>query len=282
MTPIFSVAFRLVVRKRLTIFSLFVSIAFLSCNNGNSYFTENVNGVSFDMVLVEKGSFLMGTQATDINGENYDPNAETDESPVHETVITKDYYIGKMEVTQALWSAVMNRDGDYSPPWSATFGLEDNYPAYYVSWDDIQLFIKRLNAITGKKYRLPTEAEWEFAARGGSQSQGYKYSGSDSIADVAWYFENSGNSSHEVGTKSPNELGIYDMSGNAWEWCQDYYGAYSAENQTHLHGVSTASYRVVRGGGWRYNARYCRVSNRFKIIPDFRLFNLGFRLACEN
>ena len=149
-----------------------------------------------------------------------------------------------------------------------------------VSWNDIQEFITKLNAQTGKKFRLPTEAEWEYAARGGNQSKGYKYSGSNSISDVAWYDDNSGDKTHPVGQKTPNELGIYDMSGNVWEWCQDWYGDYSSSSQTNPTGPSSGSYRVLRGGSWNNGARNCRVSNRGSYNPDSRSYRSGFRLAC--
>ena len=171
-----------------------------------------------------------------------------------------DYYIGKYEVTQALWM------GNNPSNWKG-----DNLPVECVSWDDCQTFIRKLNALTGKNFRLPTEAEWEFAARGGNNSRGNKYGGSCSIGDVAWYSDNSGSKTHAVGTKSPNELGIYDMSGNVWEWCQDRYGDYSSASQTNSH-------RVLRGGG--YNDRdACRLRWRCAETPDHRYRSCGLRLV---
>lgn len=155
----------------------------------------------------------------------------------------------------------------------------NNSPVEKVSWNDVQEFITKLNQKTGANFRLPTEAEWEYAARGGNKSRGYKYSGSNNIGDVAWYIDNSGSKTHQVGTKAPNELGIYDMSGNVWEWCQDWYGSYSSGSQTNPTGSSSGSYRVIRGGSWRNNARGCRVSNRDSYTPVNRGSNLGFRLA---
>ena len=156
----------------------------------------------------------------------------------------------------------------------------DNLPVEQVSWDDCQEFIRKLNSLTGKKFRLPTEAEWEYAARGGNESQGYKYAGSDNIDDVAWYDEDlHEGSTHEVDTKSPNELGLYDMSGNVWEWCNDWYGDYSPDAQTNPTGPGSGSYRVFRGGSWDYFAGGCRVSFRYIISPDFRDDSLGLRLA---
>ena len=154
----------------------------------------------------------------------------------------------------------------------------DNLPVYNVSWNNCQEFINKLNKITGKKFRLPTEAEWEYAARGGKKSQGYQYSGSNNISDVAWYEDNSGNNPQDVGSKQANELGIYDMSGNVWEWCQDRYGKYSSSSQTNPTGANSGSDRVFRGGGWDISARFCRSSYRDNIAPDYRNF-LGFRLV---
>lgn len=237
----------------------------------------SVGGVSIKMVEVVGGTFLMGAQTADSTKDNYDYEAETDESPVHEVTVS-DFYIGETEVTQGLWEAVMKYSGTCadgssmsayaSDVWlgtnpSTSYGLGSEYPAYYVSWEDIvNIFLPRLNKITGATFRLPTEAEWEYAARGGNQSQGYKYSGSNTIGDVAWYYSNSASSTHPVGTKQPNELGIYDMSGNVYEWCSDWYGSYTEAAQTDPTGSSTGSYRVLRGGSWSYYAQYCRVSNR--------------------
>ncbi|MBO4741207.1 MAG: SUMF1/EgtB/PvdO family nonheme iron enzyme, partial [Bacteroidales bacterium] len=152
-------------------------------------------------------------------------------------------------------------------------------PVEQVSWDECNTFITKLNALTGKKFRLPTEAEWEFAARGGNKSKGYKYSGSNNIDEVAWYNENNDYTTHIVKTKQPNELGLYDMSGNVFEWCQDWYDDYNRGSQTNPKGASEGSYRVLRGGSWDDNARDCRVSNRDYGTPDHRFHDLGFRLA---
>jgi formylglycine-generating enzyme required for sulfatase activity len=236
-------------------------------------FTETgVSGVSFEMVAVAGGTFTMGA-ADD------DPDAYSDEKPAH-AVTLSDFYIGRVEVTQALWLAVIGSWPGTAP--SSTYGLGDSYPAYNVSWDDVQTFISALNARTGKTYRLPTEAEWEYAARGGAQSGGYSYSGSNTIDDVAWYSGNSGNRSHEVGGKDANELGIYDMSGNVWEWCSDWYGAYTADAQTDPAGPVTGFDRVIRGGGWVNFAGDCRVSLRSGVTLGVRSAGLGFRLACSS
>ena len=223
-----------------------------------------VNGVSFDMMYVKGGTFTMG--ATSEQGSE----ADSDEKPTHSVTLSS-FYICKYEVTQALWKAVMG-----SNP-SSFKG--DNLPVETVSWDDCQTFIRKLNAMTGKNFRLPTEAEWEFAARGGNNSRGYKYAGSNNIETVAWYDDNSGSKTHVVGTKSPNELGIYDMSGNVLEWCQDWKGSYSSASQTNPTGASSGSLRVLRGGSWNYDARSCRSSNRISNAPDYRCYYIGLRLV---
>ena len=220
------------------------------------------DGISIDMVRVEAGTFTMGATA-----EMNDPYDK--EKPTHRVTLTNDYYIGKYEVTQALWQTVMGNNP------SKFKG--DNLPVEHVSWKDCQKFLSKLNRITGKMFRLPTEAEWEYAARGGNKSRGYQYSGSNNLSDVAWYDDNSGNKTHAVGTKQPNELGIYDMSGNVLEWCQDRYGKYNSSSQINPTGVNSGSNRVFRGG--RGNARSCRSSFRFGITPRFRNKYLGLRLV---
>ena len=203
-----------------------------------------------EMVYVEPGTFTMGCTDGDCG--------TSVETPVHQVTLTKGYYIGKYPITQTQWKAVMGDNPSYHKG--------DDQPVEAVSWEKIQAFIEKLNKMTGKKYRLPTEAEWEFAARGGNQSKGYKYSGSDNIDDVAWYGAfaggNSGNAPHSVGLKQPNELGIYDMSGNIWEYCSDWLGVYSDEAQTDPQGPAVGSYRVLRGGGFTNSAQQCRVAYR--------------------
>ena len=229
---------------------------------GNQTFT--VNGVSFTMIAVEGGTFQMG--ATSEQGSD----AESDEKPVH-SVTLSDYYIGETEVTQELWTAVMgNNPSNFKG---------NKKPVEKVSWDDCQEFVKKLNQLTGKNFRLPTEAEWEYAARGGNKSKGYKYSGSNTIDDVAWYTSNSGSKTHDVKTKQANELGIYDMSGNVYEWCQDWYGSYSSSSQTNPTGSTSGSTRVVRGGSWYCSARSCRVSYRDNGNPGISYRILGLRLS---
>jgi formylglycine-generating enzyme required for sulfatase activity len=219
------------------------------------------------MIYVKGGSFTMG--CTSEQGSECRDN----EKPAHQVTLS-DFYIGKYEVTQKQWRAVMGTD----PPKLRFKGCDD-CPVERVSWNDIQDFIKKLNQKTGKKYRLPTEAEWEYAARGGSQNRGYKYAGSYNIGEVAWYDGNSSNKTHAVGGKKPNELGIYDMSGNVWEWCNDWYGNYSSGSQRNPQGPTSGTYRVLRGGGWNLIARFCRVSNRSSFNPGYRGYNCGFRLA---
>ena len=229
---------------------------------GNQTFT--VNGVSFDMIAVEGGTFTMGATA------EQGSDAYGDESPTHQVTLSS-YYIGKTEVTQELWQAVM---GSNPSNFSGT-----NLPVERVSWDDCQEFITKLNALTGKTFRLPTEAEWEFAARGGINSRGFKYSGSNTLSNVSWYDGNSADKTHPVATKASNELGIYDMSGNVWEWCNDWYGSYTSTSQTNPTGPNSGKYRVKRGGSWDCNARGCRVSIRIWSSPTSRSDNLGLRLA---
>ncbi len=225
-----------------------------------------VNGVSFNMIKVEGGTFTMGATS-----EMENPWDE--EKPAHKVTITNDYYIGETQVTQALWKAVME---------SNTSRFEgNNLPVERVSWNDCQNFIEKLNTLTGEHFRLPTEAEWEFAARGGNKSKHYQYSGSNNLDDVAWYFGNSGSKTHLVATKQANELGIYDMSGNVWEWCQDWFGDYKSSAQTNPTGPSSGSFRVFRGGRWGSEARSCRSSHRNNGIPDFGYNNLGLRLTCS-
>ena len=229
-----------------------------------------VNGVSFEMVYVEGGSFDMGG-TSEQGGDAY-----SDEKPVH-SVTLDGYYIGKYEVTQELWLAVMGYWPGTAP--SSTYGVGANYPAYYISWNACQEFVAELSRLTGRTFRLPTEAEWEYAARGGNKSRHFKYSGSDNIGNVAWYFNSVGAKTHPVGTKSANELGIYDMSGNVWEWCSDKYGSYSSGAQTNPQGPSSGSNRVLRGGSCGSGASGCRVSNRISIGPSGSSSYDGLRLA---
>lgn len=234
--------------------------------------TFTVDGVTFKMIYVEGGTFTMG--ATNEQGDD----ANGDEKPAH-TVALSSYSIGETEVTQALWQAVMGSNPSYFSG--------SNKPVECVSWDDCQDFIRKLNSLTGETFRLPTEAEWEYAARGGNKSRGYKYVGSNTLSSVAWYYENSyakGEGSfdygtHNVATKQANELELYDMSGNVFEWCSDWYGDYSSSSQTNPTGPASGDYRVRRGGSWGDGVRDCRVSDRGSRGPTYRSGSLGMRLA---
>ena len=233
--------------------------------------TFDVNGVSFTMIPVEGGTFTMGaTSEMTLPFSNVKPTDHSDEKPTHQVTLSS-YYIGETEVTQALWQAVMGSNPSYFKG--------DNLPVEHVSWHDCQTFISQLNSLTGKRFRLPTEAEWEFAARGGNQSRHTQFSGSSRIDDVAWYEDNSGHKRHPVKTKQPNELGIYDMSGNVWEWCQDWYGSYSSYAQTNPTGASSGSDRVLRGGSWWNSPVCCPSSYRIHGEPEGSSGNLGLRLA---
>ena len=230
------------------------------------------NGVTFKMIGVDGGTFTMGATS-----EQQDPG--DDEKPTHHVTLSS-YYIGETEVTQALWKAVMGntvrdqRDKvDTSCP---IYGEGDNYPMCYVSWNDCQEFILKLNELTNRKFRLPTEAEWEFAARGGNKSRHTQYSGSGDIDEVGW---SDGVETHPVKTKKANELGIYDMSGNVSEWCQDRYSDYSSGAQTNPTGATSGIRRVYRGGGWWDSRWRCRSSYRYCLAPDERGHDLGFRLV---
>lgn len=229
------------------------SVGYSSQGGGSAQIeTFNVNGVPFEMVRVEGGTFSMGSYS-----------GESDEQPVHsETVGT--FYIGKTEVTQRLWSAVMGSN-------PSNFRGE-NLPVENVSWFDCQEFVDRLSRLTGRIFRLPTEAEWEYAARGGNKSRNYTYSGSNDLYRVAWYTENSGSTTHPVGQKLDNELGIFDMSGNVWEWCSDNYSSSYSQPRN-------SSGRIRRGGGWGNRASNCRVASRSNGTPGSRSSSLGLRLA---
>ena len=231
------------------------------CYFGNETFT--VKGVEFTMIAVEGGTFTMG--ATSEMSEPYD-----DEKPTHQVALSS-YFIGETEVTQALWQAVMGNNPSYFKG--------DDLPVENVSWDDCQTFINKLNNLTGQRFRLPTEAEWEFAARGGNRSNHTQYSGSSSLDDVAWYDDNSGRKTHPVKTKKANELGLYDMAGNVYEWCQDWLGSYSSSSQSNPTGPGSGFCRVFRGGCWAHPAWGCRSSYRDTNAPDRHGTGLGLRLA---
>ena len=222
--------------------------------------TYMVNGVSFTMIPVDGGTFQMGSN-----------DGDSCEKPVHQVTLS-DYYMGQTEVTLKLWEAVMGKKP------ANTWNKSANNAVVFVTWDDCQKFIKKLNKLTGQHFRLPTEAEWEFASRGGNKSRGYKYSGSDNLDNVGWYCDNSGHKLHPVGSMSPNELGLYDMSGSVLEWCADRYGSYPSSPQTNPIGPNSGSERVIRGGCWFGSSTSCRVTHRGSSTPSDSDF-IGMRLA---
>ena len=216
------------------------------------------------MVAIQGGTFQMGSE-----------NGNDDEKPVH-NVKLHNFYIGKYEVTQAQWKVIMGKNRNYFKG--------DNLPVENVSWNDVQKFLLKLNALTNKTYRLPTEAEWEYAAGySKSSATGHtKWAGTNNestIDNFAWYDSNSNNTTHAVGTKQPNELGLYDMSGNLWEWCSDWYDNYSNYAQISPTGPISGSHRVSRGGGWSRDAQYCRVTSRSGNLPEAYGSHVGFRLV---
>ncbi len=237
---------------------------------GGAVFTPNtqtftVNGVSFAMVCVDGGTFTMGATSELLAGSN------SDEAPTH-IVTLSDYMIGETEVTQELWYAVMGSN-------PSKYANKSN-PVEQVSWEDCQLFISKLNSLSHESFRLPSEAEWEYAARGGNRSIGYKYSGADNLEEVAWYDGNSEETSTKpVKNKKANELGIYDMTGNVWEWCSDWKDNYTSNPQTNPKGAASGEFRINRGGSWISDSKHCRVSCRAYDQPDFKDFSIGLRLA---
>ncbi len=223
-------------------------------------------GIAYKLIRVDGAAFNMG------NDTKTDPDARTDEYPAHKVHLDT-FFIGETLVTQELWQEVMGCNPSYFKG--------KRLPVESVSWNECQLFILKMRKMTGLKLRLPTEAEWEYAARGGNRSQGFRFAGSNIIDEVAWYDKNSGNTTHDVGMKCPNEIGMYDMSGNVWEWCQDWYSdntyvAGSVKNPTgKMKGIS----RVIRGGGWSNTMRGCRSTNRSSCNPATAYNFIGLRLA---
>ena len=242
------------------IFFLFVSI--IGCHNSNKFEVEKLLE---GFVKVEGGRFMMGSADTV-------PNLQSDE--VQHEVEVATFHMQATEVTQELYELVMGSNPSSKKEWK-------DMPVTDVSWEDAQEFITKLNEITGGKYRLPTEAEWEYAARGGNRSQGYVYSGSNNIEEVAWYQSNSGEHPHVVKEKKPNELGLYDMTGNVWEWCSDWYADYrlDAKGSVNPQGADNGSYRVIRGGSWFNQPENCRVAYRLNYNPQNRHSRIGFRLV---
>ena len=270
--------------KRHLILCALLFMATITLQAQNKDFT--VNGVSFTMVYVQGGTFIMGTS------EDEDEYANENEQPSH-SVTLSDYMIGQTEVTQELWQAVMGTNPSH-------FKNNPRRPVECVTWKDCQNFIKKLNEMTGQNFRLPTEAEWEFAARGGVKSKGYKFSGSDKLTEVAWMWQNSGIAflfrpddegdfealernhckPHAVATKKPNELGIYDMCGNVWEWCQDWFGEYESTPQTNPTGPASGENYVTRGGAWSNDEDFCRPTFRQDFdMPEEDDTVQGLRLA---
>ena len=263
-------------------------------NKTFSNFTETIDSLNLEMIAVKGGTFDMG--CTDEQGSD----CNKDEKPKH-TVTVSDFYIGKCPITVAqfrkfvtatnyrteaerdggghIWTGSkweIKNDANWRNPY---FTQTENDPVVLVSWNDAQKYVEWLNQVSSKQYRLPTEAEWEFACRGGVRSAHYKYSGSDTADDVAWMKGNSDLRTHIIGTKLPNELGIYDMSGNVYEWCSDFFGAYSKKAQTNPKGVSLGLSRVARGGAWLDDAWYARAPYRIIGWPDYRDGSMGLRLA---
>lgn len=241
-------------------------------------FTETAWGINMKMVWVEGGEFMMGCTSEQ-------SDCESDEHNVRRVTVDG-FYIGMLEVTQAQWEAVMgtsvyqqwSKAGKNGNP---SRGVGADYPMYYVSWDEAMEFCRLLSNKTGRTYTLPTEAQWEYAARGGNRPDGTKYAGSNMIDAVAWYYDNSGITTHPCGTKRANALGLYDMSGNVREWCKDWYSSsYTSYDTNNPAGPSSGSYRVIRGGGWYNNAENCRVANRNYNSPGNGNFILGFRVVC--
>ena len=276
-------------------------LALQSCNNGNTG-TETVNGFDINwsgdlnkkeqdavkemisnMVKVEAGTFYMGAQKDSVIYNNYDENATSLESPVHEVTVGE-FYINKYEVTQNLWKAIMGKHNDKNDEfdqWEDRFGKGDNYPAYRISFKDVETFIGKLNESTGLNFALPTEAQWEYAARGGANTNYTLYAGGDNVLEYAWIDQNSDKCS-EIGKKTPNTLGLYDMSGNVWEMCQDWYYDYTADAVTNPVGEAyNEGLKVFRGGSWNNKAQQARVTARYKQGIHYRDYNTGFRLVLE-
>lgn len=241
-------------------------------NNQNSSSTSFSNSIGMEFVLIPGSSFLMGSPTSE--------SGRKDDEIRHRVTISKSFYLGKYEVTQGQWKAIMGS----LPSGMGELGQDffgDNKPVVRVSWEEVQDFISKLNEKSEGKYRLPTEAEWEYAARAGSTTK-FSFGDNDSLlGDYAWYSENSGGKPHEVGSKKPNAWGLYDMQGNVWEWVQDWYGAYPSSPQTDPKGVTNGAVRVNRGGCWYENSESLRSANRDSFSSSGRNYGLGFRLIKE-
>ncbi len=236
----------------------------LQGNENFKSYVENAKGLKINMIAVEGGTYIMG----DTLGEGND-----NERPAHKVTLNN-FYISDKEITQKQWRKIMGT----SP---SSVKNMDFLPVDNVSWKDIQEFVAKLNQLTGKKYRLPTEAEWEYAAKGGNKSQGFRFSGSNNLSEVGVYADNSGNIPNTVGRKKPNELGIYDMSGNVWEWVQDQYYDYTEETQTNPLGTGNKTTGISKGGSWSDFSRLCRITIRKGTTFERRSADLGFRIVAE-
>ena len=275
-------------------------LALQSCNNDNVK-NETINGFDINwtgnlnknekdairemisnMVKVDGGTFYMGAQSDSVEYLNYDENATSWEAPVHEVTVSP-FFINKYEVTQNLWEAIMGAtpNNESSMQWEKEYGKGDKYPAYRISYKEVETFIGKLNEFTGLNFALPTEAQWEYAARGGKDTQYTLYAGGDNVIEFAWIDSNSDKCS-EIGMKYPNALGLYDMSGNVWEMCQDWYCQYTEEAVTDPVGEEyNQGYKVFRGGSWNTNAQQARVTARYQQGIHYRDYNTGFRLVLE-
>ena len=255
--------------------SSYSSSSFSTSAPGRDY-VETAWGINMKMIWVEGGDFLMGCTSEQGGA------CEFDEQNVRRVTVDG-YYIGMLEVTQEQWEKVIGTNiyqQKSKAGGSSTYGVGPTYPMYYVSWEEAMEFCRLLSQKTGKTYTLPTEAQWEYAARGGKNPDGTKYSGSNMIDVVGWYTDNSGSSTHPCGTKRANSLGIYDMSGNVWEWCKDWYAnSYVSYDTNNPVGPSSGSGRVRRGGSWGNSASGCRVANRGNFSPGDRYNYLGFRVV---
>ena len=275
-------------------------LALQSCNKDNTK-NETINGFDINwtgdlgkkekdavrdmisnMVKVEAGTFYMGAQKDSVEYYCYDEEATSLEGPVHEVTVSE-FYINKYEVTQLLWEAIMGEtpNDENDMQWEDEFGKGDNYPAYRISYDEVETFIGKLNEYTGLRFSLPTEAQWEYAAKGGKDTYYSLYAGGGNVLEVAWIDSNSDKCS-EVGKKDANGLGLYDMSGNVWEMCQDWYYDYTEEAVTDPVGEEyNQGYKVFRGGSWNTNAQQARVTARYRQGIHYRDYNTGFRLVIE-
>lgn len=272
--------------KKTTLLPAIALITLTSCHNSTTpkVSTYQVNGVQFNMVEVDGGRFKMGAQSQDQEKRNYDSQAYDYEGPVH-SVVVGDFKIGETEVTQALWKAVMKD----SSSWNKENGIGDSLPAYFISYEDALSFIAALNDSLnntkqlpkGKKFMLPTEAQWEYAAQGGKKGSFHLYAGSNELDEVGWFSENSEGKLHAVAQKKQNQLGLYDMNGNVWEWCSDFYGNYDKNIKFNPKGPDNGKTHILRGGGFGYDAHGARNTCRGYNVAKYKDRNLGFRLVLK-